>query len=61
MTLKVDQNSKPISIAEFSFDDDSFMWYQSAPTLSIGKGSVHAAGRLLLRWRAKASSIRSKD
>jgi len=31
MTLKVDQNSKPISIAEFSFDDDSFMWVSIGP------------------------------
>jgi hypothetical protein len=26
MTLKVDQHGKPTSIAEFSFDDDNFVW-----------------------------------
>jgi hypothetical protein len=31
MTLKVDQHGKPTSIAEFSFDDDNFVWVSIAP------------------------------
>jgi hypothetical protein len=31
MTLKVDQHGKPTSIAEFSFDDDNFIWVSIGP------------------------------
>ena len=31
MTLKVDQHGKPTSIAEFSFDDDKFIWVSIGP------------------------------
>ena len=31
MTLKVDRLGKPISIAEFSFEDDNFFWVSIAP------------------------------
>jgi len=31
MTLKVDQHGKPTSIAEFSFDDDDFIWVSIGP------------------------------
>ncbi len=31
MTLKVDQHGKPTSIAEFSFNDDNFIWVSIAP------------------------------
>jgi len=32
MTLRVDQHGKPTSIAEFSFDDDNFIWVSIAPS-----------------------------
>ena len=31
MTLKVDRHGKPKSIAEFSFDDDNFVWVSIGP------------------------------
>jgi hypothetical protein len=31
MTLKVDQHGKPTSIAEFSFDDENFIWIEIRP------------------------------
>jgi hypothetical protein len=31
MTLKVDSKGKPIAIAEFSFDDDDFLWVSIGP------------------------------
>ena len=31
MTLKVEQHGKPTSIAEFSFDDDNFVWVSIGP------------------------------
>jgi hypothetical protein len=31
MKLKVDQHGKPTSIAEFSFDDDNFVWVSIGP------------------------------
>jgi hypothetical protein len=32
MTLNVDRNGKPAKIAEFSFDDDSFIWVSLMPS-----------------------------
>jgi hypothetical protein len=32
MTLKVDKNGKPTSVAEFSFDDDDFIWVSLTPS-----------------------------
>ena len=40
MTLKVDGHGKPTSIAEFSFDDDNFVW------VSIGPNDYDVLGRL---------------
>ena len=31
MTLKVDASGKPKSVAEFSFDDDDFIWVSIQP------------------------------